>query len=163
MTDYGYDEDDEIAGFIISSAESGGAPSGDIVRLIGKKWSMGDNPGQKITSVAGGVHFATKTGEYEIKVTWTDVIIVKGESGSNNTKEFNNIIAWIRDHHKAAKNPFYIWIYNFVDDDWIKIGYAAGVETDYLKCYCDKNGLQTEGEDGNIYYIKRVTFIGCEN
>jgi len=163
MGNYGWPSGANVAGMIISSAENGGAPSGDIIRLVGEMAGGQDNPGQKVTAVAGGTSYSTRDGKYTIKINFTNVIVIDGESAASNTAEFNNILTLIRDWHVAGHAPFYIWVYSFVDTDYVKIGYAGGAETDYLKGFVDQNGLNWEIKKGNVYFFKALSFVGCAN
>jgi len=161
MGDYGWP--DGSTGLIISTGNAAGVPSGNVIRLVADLAGGSDSPGQKITNVAGGNSFAPKTGEYVIKVYFKNCVVIAGESDSENTKEFSNILTKLRDMHKSAASPFYMWIYSLIDSDYVKIGYAKGAEADYLKGYLDKGGLVWEVKPGNVYYFKSLTFIGCDN
>ena len=61
---------------------------------------------------------------------------------------------------KALPDDYLYWVYNIKKDDYVKIGYDKGAETDYLKCFLDKNGLQWETSKGDNYYFKKLTFVG---
>jgi len=159
MTNYGYAESKGWAGLIISSAQSSG-PSGDIIRLIGSKGGGSDDPRMTIEHVPGGYGVAVVDGVYVVKVTFTDCIITNATIAGNAVTSFNSILTWLRDKHKTGGSAFYVWVYNIKKDDYVKIGYDKGAETDYLKCFLDKNGLQWETSKGDNYYFKKLTFVG---
>ena len=165
MADYGWPSGDHVAGMILSSGNNDGAPSGDIIRLVGEIAGGMDDPNIDIQDLPDGYSVGINTGIYKVVAHFRNCIVIDGEFGSSNTTEFNAILSKIRSWHNGSHAPFYIWLYSFTDSDHVKIGYADGAATDYLKGFLDKNGLQWEltGEGGNIYYFKSLTFRGASN
>jgi len=144
-------------GVIISSAQSSG-PSGDIVYLCAISASGMEKFMQKIKELTGGSSYSNRDGKYSADVTITDCYVVKHVEATN-TAEFNTIMERFRDWHAAGDAPIYLWLYNFVDADYIAIGHEGTAPKDYMTGFI--TDVQWDVAHGNLYKFKSIKFKRC--
>jgi hypothetical protein len=154
--------DSNVGGIILCTVTSGAAGSevpdtanGETVYMIFKAGGIDDRFLQKIKEIAAGVCTASRDGKRGCSINCTGGIVVKwtgGVASATNTAGFNLVRQWILGKHDAGDAPFYLFMYNFVDTTYVKLGYG----TNYLKGYL--SDFSTELKEGNVYYVKNLTF-----
>ena len=135
----------DVSGIRISAAISGGAPSGQIVYLETEKLKGMYKSLMKITKSAGGISFSSVSGKRD----WANQLskcYVRKYGAHTNTSAFNEYLDFFKSHTEMAESPIYLFVYDYVDTDYVKLG--DGV--DYLKGYVTDFPWIKEG---NLYYF----------
>jgi hypothetical protein len=145
-------------GITLSDAIASGAPDGNCVYLAAEKAKQMRQFLQKINQTANDYSYSTKDGKKKRQITIPKSIVVDTTGGRTNTAELNAQVEQLEKWHDMGDASIYMWIYNFVDSDYVALGYVSGAAVDYLKGAI--TNLEIEMEHGNIYYVNNIQFVG---
>lgn len=158
MTDYG---DNTYYNVLLSTAESSGEPSGDVVYFLCSKVQGNFKSQNKNKKYAGGLSFSDKTGKRDEGMSLTNIVI-RPYSTYTLTQSFNNIKNFLKARTKISQSPCYIWVHNSNDDDYVSLGSNSSMSsfTDYMKGYPMDFTWSLEK---NVYKIPSLNFDECLN
>lgn len=123
-------------GFIITSAESSGAPDGDGVYMFANKVIVNGNNLDRTNYLSDRKARRLARGKNKITVQAPSVWIP-----THSMTELNACNAYISDWQDKSHAPVYLWIRTKVSGSWVYYDFpnVSGTMVDYLMGYVDKN------------------------